>query len=1002
MNTEGVWPRRLLAAALALALAAGGSSEAEEPPPEPPKPPPEPEKRAEPVEVPEPTEIRLPRAVMQPGGEPGGPGRDELREVALAPTQAEVGWREPAEFLLRGPPDFLKTARGRYVLRDEAGRELCRGNLKVSELAVGDDGARRFRAPTALAVVPGLYLELTLLGADDRRLERSCAFRLRRPPNEWDGWRTLLHAPYGASSAWDVLAGLGVHGGLAYRLNTERAAALRAAGVPFYVENVARQFLSRYQCERGLWEKTLAKAASDPEGRVALMREPSLCALVAAQGYVKELERHAAEYRGDGPLFYSLATEPSVTRLAAPFDFDFHPEALAEFRRWLERDVYGTLPALNAAWGASYRKWEEVEPITTREALWRLQAGQWSFGPWVDFRAFQDHTFAKVLREGGRLLRQQDPGARAGITGALGPAAFGGWDWARLAKALDVVEAYDIGGARELWRDLAPGKPALAVVPLARDPRQMASALRALWGLALDGGPRGALLWDEEPGERGGPERVLLNAEGQPSPAAELLAPTLRELGGPLGRLLAQARRERAGVGLLYSPASVRVQWLLEAGRLHPADWLKAWGGNPAAERSESSALRLRLSWMKLLSDLGLPWRFVSSAEVEAGRISVKESGLRVLVLPRAVALSNIEVEVLKAYVAEGGVLVADSNCGRFDEHGAAREKPALDALFGLDTSREPFAAEPAHPLDALRDVAEAGAPAAELEAAALGAPPPVFSDKAAWTGVPPRRRLEYRGSPVLVKRAVAEGAAVYLNLDLEPYLSWRLRPDVPRAAAVRGALARFVFSGVFGALPEDLEASRVPPGTEIVRLELGAGPAGARLLALRRNGQERLREVGREGDAEDAFLQAVPYKLVLRAKAWVSDLHSGRAAQQTQVVEGTLDPLTPALLAVRAGQPLAPEVQAPATVKAGGDVTLRVGLAKGGDSGPRLYVVQVTGPDGTERPRYGGIAWAPEGSLEFHVPLAVNDLPGEWRVVVRDFTAGVEAGRTLKVLPGE
>ena len=79
-------------------------------------------------------------------------------------------------------------------------------------------------------------------------------------------------------------------------------------------------------------------------------------------------------------------------------------------------------------------------------------------------------------------------------------------------------------------------------------------------------------------------------------------------------------------------------------------------------------------------------------------------------------------------------------------------------------------------------------------------------------------------------------------------------------------------------------------PGTEIVRLELGAGPAGARLLALRRNGQERLREVGREGDAEDAFLQAVPYKLVLRAKAWVSDLHSGRAAQQTQVVEGTLE----------------------------------------------------------------------------------------------------------------
>lgn len=1001
MSAERNQLARLPAITLALALAAGGLGVAEEPPPEPPKPSPEPEKPAEPVDVPEPTGSRLPRAVMQPGAEPGGPGGDDLREVALAPVKAESAWREPAEFLLQGPPDFLKDAKGRYVLRDASGRELCRGILKVSELAVGDDGARRFQVPTARAIVPGHTLELTLLGADDRRLERSCAFRLRRPPGEWDGWRTLLHAPYGGGGRWEALAGLGVHGGLAYRLNAERAAALRAAGAPFYVENVARQFLSRYQSERGLWEKTLARAASDPEGRVPLMREPSLCALEAAQGYVKELERHAAEYRRDEPLFYSLAAEPSVTRLAAPFDFDFHPEALAEFRRWLERDVYGTLTALNGAWGASYRKWEEVEPITTREALRRLEAGQWSFGPWVDFRAFQDHSFAKVLQEGGRLLRASDPRARAGITGALGPAAFGGWDWARLAKALDVVEAYDIGGARELWRDLAPGKPALAVVPLARDPRQTASAPRALWSLALDGGPRGALLWDEQPGE-GGAARVLLNPDGQPSPAAELLAPALRELGGPLGRLLARARRERASVGLLYSPASVRVHWLLEAGRLHPADWLKAWGGNPAAERSESSQLRLRLSWTKLLADLGLPWRFVSSAEVEAGRISVKESGLRVLVLPRAAALSNIEVEVLKAYVAEGGVLVADSTCGRFDEHGSARERPALDVLFGLDTSREPFAAEPPHPLEALREVAEPGAPAAEVEAAALGAPPPVFSDKPAWAGVPPRRRLEYRGSPVMVKRAVTEGAAVYLNLDLEPYLNWRLHPEVPRAARVRGAVARLVFSGVLQALPEDLEASALPPGTEIVRLTLGAGPGGARLLALRRNGQERLREVGREGETEDAFLQVAPYKLALRAKAWVADLRSGRPAQQTQVVEGTLDPLTPALLTLSAAQPLSPDVQAPATVKAGGDVTLRVALAKGGEAGARLYVIEVKDPDGVARTSYGGVVWAPEGGLEFQVPLAINDAPGEWRTVVRDLTAGVEAVRTVKVLPGE
>jgi hypothetical protein len=946
VNACSVLPARLVSFALGAVLAASEAVSAAEPPG--PKPDPTPEKGAESVDLPETKELRLPRAVMRPGGEAGIPAGDDLREVVLQIERSDVPWGEQAAFLLRGPVDFLQGARGIYVLRDTAGREMSRGGLKVSDFARTEDGARRFQVPTAQAVVPGLTLELTLIGADDRRIERTCALHLRRV-QEWNSWQTLIHAPY-AGGQWPALAELGIHGGMAYRLNAERAAALRAAGVPFYVENVGRQFLSRYQSERGLWEKALARVATDPEGRASLIREPSLCSAEAAQAYVKELTRHAAQYARDGPRFYSLAAEPSVTRLAAPLDFDFHPEALVEFRRWLERDVYGTLTALNAAWGTAHRKWEDVQPITTGEALRRLEAGQWSFAAWVDFRAFQDYQFAKVLAEGGRILRQQDAQAKVGITGALGPFAFGGWDWVRLAKALDVVEAYDIGGARELWRDLASGKPALAMVPLARDPHSLRPALQALWKLALDGGPRGALLWDEEAGAKG-PERVLLTGDGKATPAAELLAPTLRELAGPLGRLLAEAKRERATVGLLYSPGSVRMQWLLEAGRLHPGDWQKAWGGNPAAERAESEQLRVRLAWMKLLSDLGVPWRFVSSAEVEAGRLAAKESGLRVIVLPRAIALSAIEAEVLKAYVAEGGILLADCGCGRFDEHGHGREKPALDDLFGVDTSREPFAAEPPRPLEAVGEVKEPGAGEASpvLAAGVLEALPPAFSDKAAWLGVPPVRRFEYRKSPVLVRRTVGEGAVIYLNLDVAGYLSWRLTPDRPRAGALRTALARLAFGDVLKALPEDLEKSELPPGTEIVRLSLGSGPSAARLVALRRNGQERLRELGREGESDEAFQQSAPYRLVLRAKTLIFDARVGRAPQEMEKVEGTLDPLAPALLVLRPGKAVAPEVEAPATVKAGQAATLKVSLAKGSDAGPRLYVIRVLGPDGVE-----------------------------------------------------
>lgn len=1013
------WPMSAVLIGLLAAAAAGSLRAGEKRPPRKPKPPKpevavaEPGPTTTPSGTPTPVEtgpslttsvtplppeppLDVPGAAMAGGAEGVAP-KPGLEDVRLEAVNQTAPWGEAAEFRLSGPAEFLDTAVGRYVLRDELGRELSRGTLKPGELKPGEDGARRFSVPTGLAVVREHALELALVGADDRRVERRAAVRLSRAP-AWDGWRTLLHAPY-PDGHWAALAAMGVHGGLAYRLNAERRKTLRAAGAPFYVENVARQFLSRHHAERGLWEQLVQRAAADPRNRAACVREPSLCSRECAEGYVRELERHAAEYRSDAPLFYSLASEPSVTRLAAAFDFDFHTEALAEFGRWLERDVYGTLSALNASWGTEHKDWGEVQPWTTAEALARLKEGAASFAPWVDFRVFQDHSFAKFLCEGGRILRLSDPQARVGITGALGPFAFGGWDWVRLGQALDVVEAYDIGCARELWRDLAPGKPALAMAALQAQPEALNDLRRSLWRLALEGSLRGTLLWDEAPAEGGAAARVLLTPEGKPTPAADALAPTLRELGGHLGRLLRQAQPERATVGLLYSPAGVRLHWLLEAGRLHPDNWLETWGADTAAERCESAQLRLRLSWAKLLSDLGLPWRFVSSAEIEAGVLAARDSGLRALVLPRCVALSNVEIEALKSFTGAGGLLVADACCGRFDEHGRRRQGPPLDELFGLDTSREPAAAEPPHALDSVRDASEKGQPPL-LPPGECSALPPAFSDKLAWLK-PPAQRLEYRRSPVLTRRALGEGAAVYLNLDLERYLSWRLHPEAPRAAALRAALAKLVFARELAALHEDLQASSLPPCTELIRLRLGAGAAAPYLLALRRNFQERLHEVGLEGDASRDLEAPAQFRLVLRQAAFALDLRKGGAANQTGRIEGTLDPAAPTLLILRPKLPPAPVIQAPDTAAAGREMAVRIQPGAGAQGAPTQYLLQVKGPDGEERPWYGGAYWSPDGVLELRVPLALSDPPGKWTLGLRDVTSGQATSRVVKVAPG-
>lgn len=943
----------------------------------------------------------------------------ELSTPALTVETPTVLPGQAAVFSLYGPEAFLRGATGRYVLRDEFGRQLAQGVVKIGELPFSEGKPRQLKVEVKHPLGQQHLLELALTGAEGKQAAVRGAFAVPRAQT-WDDWIALIATPPSGDAGWAALRSMGIRGGLQYRLHPARREALRKGGAPFYVEGLARQLLSRYHTERGLWEKTIAAMRADTSSRAPLMREPSLCSQEFAEAFARELKRHAEVYAKDPPLFYSLACEPSVTRLSAAADFDFSPSSIQEFQRWLERDVYGTLKALNASWDTQFSAWTDVVPMTTDEARLRLRDGVMSFGPWVDFRDFQDYTFSKVLRDGAEFLRQHDPQAKVGLTGALGPSAFGGWDWSRLAQALAVVEAYDIGGARALWRDLAPGKPALAALPLCGEDAQgaAAGAARAIWSLALEGGPRGVLLWDESPD--GGAARSLLDSDGKPTPLAQALAPLLQALDGETGALLANAVRQHDGVALLYSPASVRLHWLFEAHRLHGDKWLAAWGADTAAERRESPQLRLRESWGKLLDDLGLSWRFISSAQVESKEILKPEARLKTIVLPRVIALSDREVTALRQFVAAGGQLVADAACGRFDEHGRMRDKPALDEVFGVDTSTEAFVPQPMNPLERLRPEPGARLPPF-LSEEVLRNLAPVFSDRPKWLGVH-QAGVEYRRSPVL---AAAKGA-VYLNLDLTDYLRWRLHPPVApsdkqgaegvRAQAVREAVGGVAFAARLAEGLIDRQSSSLPAGTQVLWLQ-APGATGARLLALRRNPQTRLHELGRETDGNWLFEKAEPFTVVLREPAYVEPLAAlspglrpqvpGRDPQASSRIEGVLDPVTPALFALNTAPPKPPKVTVPASVCAGEVMEVNVEAASGADPqapSPKpqasLFSVRLFAPDGSEKPYHALTKYAPDGALLHAVPLALNEPAGAWTVAVRDLTNGGSAVAVVEVRP--
>ena len=948
-------------------------------------------------------------------------------ELVLSLETPRIRLGEDASFALSGPDDFLLEATGDYVIGDDLGRQLARGQISLRAIPTANGQPKRFKLPVPTELMlPAekykggraglkLHADFAFASPGKKTVKLGADIGLDTPAEprlkEWDGWIALTSNPP-VGGAWEKLNALGIFGGMQIRTSAARRESLRRGNAPFYVENVTRQLLSRYHTEKGLWQKTIAAMSADRNGGTTLSREPSLSSPAFADAFGGEIARIAEAYAAEPPLFFSLASEPSMTRLNAAADFDFSPAALDEFRRWLERDAYGTLPALNESWGTRFETWQAVVPMTTDDARMRLKDGVGNFAPWADFREFQDYTFAKVLREGADLLRTKIPNAKVGITGAMGPFAFGGWDWSRLALDLDIVEAYDIGGARALWRDLAPGKPALAALTLPPDGNAAAAPElnRTLWQFALDGGPRGALFWDVAgvAANDSNPGGALIDAHGEPTELVKALAPALGELNGVAGQLLGQSQRANDGVALLYSPASVRVQWLFEADNLHGAEWLQTWGADSSAERRESQQLRLRESWGKLLDDCGVGWRFMSSHQLEHGELVRAEAGIKTLILPRAIALSDREAEAIKQFSAAGGRVIADAACARFDEHGKIRARPALDELFGVNTSSEPIFAKPMKPLNRITPVPGDNGPMAKWDAEFCGNLPPVFSDEPKWLDPErsgKRKGAEYRLSPVFASR----NNALYLNLDLTDYLRWRLHPELPRALTLRKALQSLVFKQTLDAGPIDWNKTQLPHGTQIVRLRLGNAAKSGYLLALRRNPQARLHELGVEGDGNWAFDKAEPFELHFKANVWLSGTFPAGAgaaahAEKTESVRkiaGTLDPVKPSIFLLHAGEPDPLKLSAVESIVKLQRIEIAVERPKESAS-PALFSIRIVGPDRVERPHYGGTVAVKDGALSHIISFALNDPPGTWTVAVRDALSGAAAEIRVQVKDSE
>lgn len=488
------------------------------------------------------------------------------------------------------------------------------------------------------------------------------------PP--WPGfqiiiWQTKTARQYGALRTLGVTAALvqADRTGETPASAEKKALPVVRAGLFPYVENIATDFYSAYH--RWLPNKPVnasflalqRRIAVNPDDKSVFIRRPSLSdrrALDRIKKRLTDIVRIYAPYR---PIFFDLGDETGIADLSAAWDFDFSASSLSGMRRWLKRQ-YGTLAALNREWGTHFVHWRDVIPPTTAQTMMRTDG---NYAAWSDFKSWMDVAFARAVAAGTAAVHAGAPWARAGIEGGQIP-GWGGYNYTRLAPAVDVMELYDAGQSLDLAQAFNSRLITLMTVDWGQP-----GALHRSWREFLRG-VRGMVLWD--------PDDRLVNSDGSLGPDGRLAAPFLTAIREGPADLILGSQRVYAPIAVLYSPESYRLQWFLDH-RAMGASWTRLSSEDENADNAVRTARRRVLS---LLDRLGVTPRFVSAAQINGD--GLQRAHDKILILPQTLALSVKVADAIRAFVSAGGILVSAGQTGMFDSHGRRLAEPRLSALL--------------------------------------------------------------------------------------------------------------------------------------------------------------------------------------------------------------------------------------------------------------------------------------------------------------------------------
>jgi len=358
---------------------------------------------------------------------------------------------------------------------------------------------------------------------------------------------------------------------------------------------------------------------------------------------------------------YALDDEISWGHFVHPTMWCVTDDAAA-YPAWL-KEIYG-------AQAPRRERWVTYEDIRPKLASWSLK--DFDASPLMDQWTFNDSYWNNFIGDLVEFSNSLDPETPCGWVGGQSPNAFGGYDYAKIMRKVQFLEAYNIGGSQAVIRSFNPGNAIPTVT--SHFHRTSDDTIWQTW-YYLAHGNRGFIGWVE---------KWFDGAD--PKPWHEQVAPHFLAAGQKIGPLLKGAAWRHDGVALYYNHASIQLGWIMDAAA-HGKTWI-----NRNNDARVGSAHQGRKAWENMLRDSGLQYNYISYVDVIENGIPPE---YKVLILPACLCLSDVEARRIRAFSEAGGTVIADFMPGLWDQHGKGRSNGGvLDDLFGVKHSPDLKAAD--------------------------------------------------------------------------------------------------------------------------------------------------------------------------------------------------------------------------------------------------------------------------------------------------------------------